>query len=75
MTIAADLLATCHDSFGQGIPVIEDIIRYNGKLIDSSRFDNSAFSKPFDVYQFPDKSELIISGSHLKTASVRTWSF
>ena len=69
MTIAADLLATCHDSFGQGIPVIEDIIRYRGKLIDS------AFSKPFDVYQFPDKSELIISGSHLKTASVRTWSF
>ena len=73
MTIASDLLSACTDSYGQGIPVIEDIIRYRGKLIDSSSFDNSAFSKPFDLYQFPDRSELIIFGKCPKTAAVVTW--
>lgn len=75
MTIASDLLSACRDSFDLGLPIPEDIRRYDGICIDSSRFDNCDTAIPFDVYQFPDKSELIISGSYFKKASTRSWSF
>jgi hypothetical protein len=71
MTIANDLLQSCKDSFGFDLPLSEDIRNCGGICIDSSKFGNCDTAIPFDVYRFPDKSELIISGSYLKKVSTR----
>lgn len=65
MTIASELINSC------SIITLENINSYGGKLLDSSRFDDND-DKEFDVYQFPDKSELVIWDG---IVSSRTWKF
>lgn len=65
MTIASELINSCP------IITLENINNYSGKLLDSSRYDDNS-DKVFAVYQFPDKSELVISGG---IVSSRTWKY
>jgi len=67
MTIASNLI----NSYYPHIPSPESVADLSGKLIDSSRFDHDT-DKDFDVYQFPDLSELIICNGEVFS---RAWKF
>jgi hypothetical protein len=63
MTIAEQVLEGCVDMYGQAIPLTCDLVRCGGVMVDNSNW--GFYSRtPYVVWEFPDESQIVISGTH-----------
>ena len=63
MTIAEQVLEGCVDMYGQAIPLTCDLVRCGGVMVDNSSW--GFYSRtPYVVWEFPDESQIVISGTH-----------
>ena len=70
MTIAEQVLEGCVDMYGQAIPLECDIIKFGGVMVELC--DWGFYSRtPYVVWEFPDESQIVISGTHKYKISAR----
>ena len=70
MTIAEQVLESSVDTYGQAIPIECDIIKFGGVMVELC--DWGFYSRtPYVVWEFPDESQIVISGTHKYKISAR----
>lgn len=63
-TIAQNIYNTSTDSFGRGFPTMQELIAFDGCIIDKSEW--YGMYPPYITWEFPDNSCLTISGDSHK---------